>query len=222
MKKTTAIAIMGAVTALAATWVSPAYAGFGFGSLTGHKSSNTQILNQQSKLVHDFSTAQTQILNAQGLLAQAFGDKNQAAELRADAQALAHGASAQDIEKSIGDSSRASKQINKHMEAGAKLTEQGKKLYAQAVPYYATGLTQTIALRPDIMNFSSSAQKALESTSIIDKLSLKNKLAAGLYLVEHVPAYIGELQGTTGEILSYSKKENIAIPPDIQNIIPKN
>ncbi|MGH8273967.1 MAG: hypothetical protein ACRES9_06900 [Gammaproteobacteria bacterium] len=221
MKKIAAIALIVVAAALAAASVCPAYAGFGLGSLTGHKSSNAQILNQQSKLVHDFSTAQTQTLKAQALLAQAFGDKNQAAELRADAKTLANGASAQDVEKSIGDSSRANKQINKNMKAGVKLTEQGKKLYAQAVPYYVTGLTQTIALRPDIMNFSSSAQQALESASIVDKLSLRNKLAAGVYLTKHAPAYISELQGTTGEILSYSKKENITIPADTLSRIPK-
>lgn len=223
MKKFSSISIFGGMIALAALGVSPYAMAFGLSSLMGHhgnKGANAQILKQQSKLVHDFSGAQKQTLTAQALLAQAFGMKTQAAVLRADAKALGSGASAQDIEKSVGDSSSVNKAIQKNMKSGVKMSAQGKKLYIKAVPHYAKGVTETIGLRPDITGFGNGARKAIESASIADKLSLKNKLAAGMYIAEHSPSYIGELEKTTGEILSYSKKEKIAIPKSTLSSIP--
>lgn len=215
MAKRTMMTIIAASVALAAMGIGPSAMGFGLSNLLGHhgnSDSNTQILKQQSRLVNDFTSAQKQILTSQALLVEAFGLKKQAAVLRADRKALKSGASAQDIEKSIGDSSKANQQIQKYQKEGVQLSAKGKKLYKKAVPYYARGLAQTIALRPDIKNFASGARKAIGSSSIVGKLSLKNKLASGMYISEHSPAYIRELQGTSVDIVTYAKKEKIAIP----------
>ena len=211
-----------------AIWIigfAPVCTAFGLGSVTGLMSrgsnpSTSSVLQQQGKLIADFRSSQAELLQAQALFETAFGHKNQAAELRADAKALATGASEQDVEKAIADSSRANAQIDDDMKRSATLSAEGRKDYIRAIPPYAGGLIRAIAMRPDFTNFLTAAQRAIASASITDKLSIRSKLANGLYVAEHAPAYIGSLESTTGDLLSYAKADEIAIPTDALSHIP--
>jgi len=203
----------------------PAFAGFGFGSFAKHLlhpagGASPAMLAQQSKLVTDFAGSQGQILTAQWLLAKAFGDKTQAEELAADEKALGEGASTKPIEKAIADSSRANTLIKAQMQKGDALSKRGRQLYVKALPHYANGLARGVAMRPDFPNFLSNAQRAISSASLLEKLSVKNKLAAGLYVAEHGLGYLKQIQGTTGDLLTYAKKEKISVPTNVLTRIP--
>lgn len=216
----TVIAVSVAI-ALAAS--QPVFAGFGIGSLTLPKSaggSSSEILSQQTQLIRDFSGSQLEVLRAQGLLAKAFDDKTEAAKLAADEQALSQGASASDIEKAMTDSSSVNAKIKAQMDTGAVLSTQGKQLYVQSLPHYANGLEKAVAMRPEFPKFLSGAESAIASASVMEKLSLRNKLSDGVYIAKNAPGYITNLQSTTSDILSYAKKENIPVPKDVTSLIP--
>jgi hypothetical protein len=201
----------------------PAFAGFGIGGLSLPKAgtgSSSGILNQQTQLVRDFSGSQLEVLQAQGLLAKAFDDKTEAATLAADEQALSQGASASDIEKAMTDSSSVNAKIKAQMDKGEVLTAQGRQLYVQSLPHYATGLAKAVAMRPDFPKFLSGAESAIASASVMEKLSLRNKLSDGVYIAKNAPGYITNLQSTTSDILSYAKKENIPVPNNVTSLIP--
>ncbi len=81
--------VLGASLAISLAALQPAFAGFGFGGFAknlAHPAGQISpaLMAQQSKLVDDFAGSQGQILAAQTLLAKAFGDKTQAAELTAE------------------------------------------------------------------------------------------------------------------------------------------
>lgn len=218
-------ALLGASAAIALAAIQPAFAGFGFGSFAKkleHPAGGVSpaLMAQQSKLINDFAGSQGQILAAQALLANAFGDKTQAAELTADEKALGQGASAKPLEKAFADSSRANAMIQSQVHTGAALSAKGRQLYIKALPHYATGLVRAIAMRPDFPNFISNAEREVASASIVDKLSIRNKFAEGLYVARHGPGFIKGVESTTGDLLTYAKKEKISVPSNVLNEIP--
>lgn len=217
--------LLGASVAVSLAVLQPAFAGFGFGSFAKKLENPTggvspALMAQQSKLINDFSGSQGQILVAQALLAKAFGDKTQAEELTADGNALSQGASAKPLEKAFADSSRANSMIRSQIKKGAVISAKGKRLYLKALPHYAGGLARAVAMRPDFPNFIANAESAVTSASIVEKLSVKNKLAEGVYVAAHAPGYIKGLESTTSDLLTYAKKEKISVPSSVLNEIP--
>jgi hypothetical protein len=219
--------LLGASLAVSLAVLQPALAGFGFGGFEKkltHPAGGVSpaLMGQQSKLVSDFAGSQGQILVAQELLAQAFGDKTQAAELAADGNALRQGASMKRLEKVFADSPRADSMFHAQMQKGVGLSAQGRQLYLKALPHYAAGLARGFAMRPDFPNFLSSAENAVASASIMEKLSVKNKLAEGVYVATRAPGYLNGVESTTNDLLTYAKKEKIAVPSNVLDEIPSS
>lgn len=189
---------------------------FAFGSpgfLQGSSTSQSAV-NMQNKLVADFVAGQVGILNSQAKMAAALGDKNSAAKFQADAKALSTGATEDKLERAIQDSSKASKETKANLSKAGSLTGQAKAEMDQAVPGYIIGIAALVKMKSDYKTFLDTAQQEISSAGFMSAMTVRNKLAVGMFVATHGPSYAKSLASTTGDFLNYAKSNNISIPPD--------
>jgi len=181
--------------------------------------SNTEsvdALAMQSELISNYVASAVLINESQVLLAEAFGLKEAAAELRTQGEVLSSGSvlDKDAIKKNKEVSGNANDQIAAKLESGDELSVESQALYAKAVPPYATGLYKASQLSGDLQDFSAVAKDKVSNASIAKKLSVKNELSAGTYLATSMPGFTKDLYNTSKLLISYAKKSEINIPKD--------
>ena len=161
---------------------------------------------EASKLTN---TAQTELLYA-------FGLKEQAAALEAQAKALSSGATLDKdgIEKQKKLSDDANKAIQEKMDSGAQLSAEGKQHYAKSISPFAGAVAITTKMPNDLTAFSNAAQSQIQSSSVLDKVKVTSKLSSGLYLVKELPGYSANLLGCLNKIVTYANKNQIPVLKD--------
>jgi hypothetical protein len=180
------------------------------------KSVSVDALAMQTELIANYVDSAVLLNESQALLADAFGLKDAAAELRAQGEVLSSGSvlDKDAIKKNTQVSTRANDQISAKLDSSEELSLESQALYAQAIPPYAEGLYKVSQLSDDLQNFSSAAKDKFSEASMTKKLSVKKELSAGTYLASSMPGYTKDLYETSKLLISYAKKSEIEIPKD--------
>jgi hypothetical protein len=209
----TGIAVLASASVAAADFALPKLPG-----MSGSKSSGGggNAVAMQDGVVQRYVQASTSVSTALRELALAYDLKDEAAKLDAEIASMQSGAvnDKDSLKKNSQVSSDAQAAVQKKMDAGTELTEEGRKHYIAALPHYVTGVRLTQQLPGDARNFSDAAQAQLASASLIEKTKLTSKLSTGTYLVGEIPGYSGRVLTGFKQIVTYAQKNKIPVPPD--------
>jgi len=178
--------------------------------------SGGDAVGMQEGVVRKYVEASKQLNTAQTELLYAFGLKDQAAALEAQAKALGSGATLDKdgIEKQKKLSDDANKAIQEKIDSGAQLTAEGKQHYVKSLSPYAAAVGITTKMPNELTSFSSAAQSQIQSASVLEKTKVISKLSAGTYLVKELPGFSTGLLSCLGKIVSYANKNQIPVPKD--------
>lgn len=174
------------------------------------------VNSAQSDMLNKFVLSALSISQAQLHLANAFNLNELAAKIEVEMKALESGAVArQDSVKSL-------KQTNEHLEKhieeaeqqGIKLDEESKAHYIKAILPYVLGLVGTNEVAKSAPGFLQSAQSAISSASLTQKLSVTNNLSEGVWLAKELPGFTKDLFDTTKLMLTFAKSNGIEVPED--------
>lgn len=179
-----------------------------------NKSESVDALAMQSELISNYVESAVLINESQVLLAEAFGLKEAAAELRTQGEVLSSGSvlDKDAIKKNKEVSTNANDQIAEKLESGEELSVESQALYAKAIPPYADGLYKASQLSGDLQDFAMVAKDKVSNASLTKKLSVKNELGAGTYLASSMPGFTKDLYDTSKLLISYAKKSEIKVP----------
>jgi hypothetical protein len=179
-------------------------------------SSGGNAIQMQEGVVKKYVEASGLLNKAQTEMLYAFGLKDKAAALEAQAAVLGSGATLDKdgIEKQKKLSEEANNAIQEKLDSNAQLDAEGKKHYANSLAPYAGAVSITSKLPNELSAFGNAAQSQIQSASLTEKLSVTNKLAAGMYLTKELPGYTGGLLGHLNKMVSYANKNQIPVPKD--------
>lgn len=170
----------------------------------------------QEGIIQRYAEASGHILTAQNELALAFGLKEQAAALSAEATALQGGATLDKdaIKKNRQLSDDANAAIQAKIDAGEPLTDEGRQHYINSLIPFSQGVVATSKLPAEASAFSDAAQATVKSASVMEKASVTSKLSAGMYLAKEIPGYSAQMMDTFKKIVTYAQKNDIPVPAD--------
>lgn len=175
---------------------------------------------QQDSFTTAFRDAYVKMLTAQGILLEAFGLKEDAGALKAEAESLQSGPIDKDaIKKVKSSSSRATAAVNEKMESEVALDASSKKIFAQAIPVLFQGTRLTALLPAEAKAFSDSAENALTSASFMEKAKLTNKFKTGTYLATQVPDFLATSGDNYKKVLTFANKQSISVPEDATSLL---
>jgi hypothetical protein len=175
---------------------------------------------QQDSFTTSFRDAYVKMLTAQGILLEAFGQKEDAAALKAEAESLQSGPIDKDaIKKVKSSSSRAAATVNEKMESEVALDASSKETFAEAIPVLVQGTLLTAQLPAEAKTFSDSAQNALTSASLMGKAKLTNKFKTGTYLATQVPDLLATSGDNYKKVLTFANKQEISVPEDATSLL---
>lgn len=188
-------------------------------SLGGSKTAvppGTDASASQDQLVKAYVAADVQTLLGQGKLAEALGLKDQAAEAATEAADLQNGSTATSdaLSKANDVSTQVDSAVAAKLNENATLSDQSKSAYSDGLGHLGLGLLGTIALKDAAMNFQKSAQAQISSASMLDKMSVTKKLAAGTYVAKNLPGHITRLGSALKNAVAYAHSHNIPVPDD--------
>jgi hypothetical protein len=180
------------------------------------KKGQDQSEQAQSQVLKRYADSSAYITTAQVSLAKAFGLKDQAAALEAQAAALNSGATLDKdaISRHKRVSEEAAIATQAKMDEGAQLTDEGRKYYIESLEPFGKGVQIATKLPNEINAFSNLAQTEMKSLTALDQAMLGSKLTTGMFLVTEIPGYTSRVFGSLGKIVSYAQKNEIPVPPD--------
>ena len=219
--------LVGVAFGLCLSGVSTAAFAWGLPSLGGGSSSShaspAQATSLQNKIVAEYALGQASVLKAQSHYALAYGQKKMAARLKAKATALGSGVttSKRNLQTAISMSHTGSKKLAYDMAHSKLMTAASRKQFAKGTAYYAGGVLALTRVIPQLKPFMTSAQGAIRGASFTQVMSVKRKLATGMFLAENAPSYVGGLVKTSGQIVSYARKNNVHLPASATSALGK-
>jgi len=189
----------------------PKIAGLNKPAATSSAETMDSVLAQQNSLVKTYQSSLGDILSSQALLLEAYGMKEDAAKLRAEADAMAKGPlDKKGFEKSTSMSAEANKKVNAKMDEEKALTDEGRGKYQQALLPYATGVVKMTKLVPEFQKFLQSAINQFNSAPLMGKMKVKKQLDVGMYLAKATPGYLANVTTTTKKIVTYAKRQGVS------------
>jgi hypothetical protein len=211
------------VSAIAGAGSLIAMAGIGFaqglpsiGGMNGAAPAGTDASASQDQLVRAYVAADVQTLLGQGKIAEALGLKDQAAEAAAEAAALQNGgtATSDTLSKANDVSTQVDSAVAAKTNENAALSDQSKAAYSEGLGHLGLGLLGTIALKDAAVNFQKAAQAQIGNASMLEKMSVTKKLAAGMYVAKNLPGHITRLGSGLKNAVAYAHSHNIPVPDD--------
>ena len=195
-------------------WGMPKLPGVGGGSSSSGGTSPAQAVSLQNKIVEQYVVGEKSVLQAQSHYAMAYGDKSQADKLDAVIKTLECGAtcSKKNLQTAVRVSSSANKFLTSEMAHKKHLTAVGRKEFVEGTGFYGVGILALTKVVPQLKTFMTSAQGAIKGAPFTQTLSVKHKLATGMFLAEKVPSYVGGLVKSGKEVISYARAGNIRLP----------
>ena len=166
----------------------------------------------QAALLTKFVAGEKAMLIAQSHLAAAYGFKKQEAILKVDAKALGSGATLTHVQDAVKHSESTNKLISKELAEGAKFAAGGRAQYIKSLPYYAIGIVDLKNLVPASQKFLTTAKQQISAAPFTQMMSIKKKLATGIFIATHTPGYIKGIVKTSIKLVTYARVNHISIP----------
>lgn len=170
----------------------------------------------QSEMLKKYVLSAVSISEAQLHLANAFKQNELADKIEAEKKALESGAvSPKDSVNTIQQHSQELSNLMSQAEnEGIKLDEESKAHYVKAILPYVLGLVGTNEVAKSAPGFLDSAQSAISSASLTQKLSVTNNLSEGMWLAKELPGFTKDLYDTTKLMLTFAKSNGVEVPED--------
>lgn len=182
--------------------------------LGGDKTAQNGAFEAQDALLAKFVASSELIAEAQLLAAKSLKLDELVAKMEAEKKAK----SGMSVEEVVKNNRENGENFQKYLAQESKkevqLNDESKKLYMDALVQYAAGLVATKSVVDTAPGFISSAKDTISAASMTEKLSVTNKLEAGLYIAKEAPGYAKSLWETSNVMMSFAKSNNIEVPAD--------
>jgi hypothetical protein len=214
-----ALLMMCIVTGLAVSHSSlaqiPSLPRIGSGSSSTSSTAAPDSSISQDQLVQAYVAADYEILIGESKVAESLGLNDKAAELAAAAKALNSGGTQdsgalQKADKVIDDA----KPLIEAALKNANLVDQAKVTYAQGLSHIGRGIQGTVKLKAAAIAFGQQAQAQIKSASMLQKMAVTQKLAAGSYVATHITDHITNVITALKLTVSFGRSHGVSIPDD--------
>ena len=174
-------------------------------------SSGGDISAIQDKLLSDLTDALGDVLAAQAIIAEAQGNKEQAAALSNASDKMKGGeASNEDIQGGLTLSSDTVAAQQEIINQGDTMSAESKALYAKALLPYVKSVAKTAKLSGPIKDFTKEAQNSLKSIKNPMQIrKLKKTLDVGLFVGKNAPKLIVNLGKSSKDLITFAKKNDL-------------
>lgn len=163
-------------------------------------------------LVRSFVDSNKEILNAQSLLELAYGDKNKAALLQSESDALkSDGVSTDQLKKVVELSNQTNEELAAKQAQHAKLSVEEKKYYAQSLPHFARGVLGTRKLVADVSKFGTNAKNSLMGGGLGAGMA---KMKEGMFVAKATPSYSKNVFDTFRKTVLIGRSNGVKMPAD--------
>lgn len=220
---------------VAAAFAQPA-SGSLFGSGSGEDTAaagkpDTQI--SSDALIIAFVESNKQILTAQALLERAYGEKEKAEILQAEADALSNdGVTKDQLEKVVELSNATNKELEAKQAEQAQLTEEQQKYYVESLPHFGLGVVGTQQMLGIAKGYGEKSKGLVEGGfrkgfgplkdkavhyghgSIASARHEMSRARAAAYVAKASPAYSARVFQTFKKTVSIGRANDVAIPAD--------
>jgi hypothetical protein len=198
-----------------------------FGSLMKKKdsgggigASQGDVEAQQSQLVKRFVGAQEDLIDAQSLIADALGLKEEKEKLDTEAKALGTGnVDKSSLQKSVTLTENANKAIQKKIDEGATLSDKGKVLLGKSLVPYAKSVTGTGGMVADAKILADGIQGQIKAAGMTGAMKIKKAFDVGLYLAPKIPTFAGGQLSQLKKMIDFARKAGVKIPKDVNDAI---
>ena len=182
------------------------------GNATGASLANAMSSESaQEALVIEFKEILSGVALAQAKVLEAYGLKDQAEALRADAGLISGDCDKKCLDKAVAGSKKANKEIASLDLESAELDAEGKAALAEAIPPLIINSYQFSKLVPKIKDWGTSAMNEVKAAGMMGAITVKKKLDTGLFISTKSPGLIKDILSTAKKLLTYSKENNIEI-----------
>jgi hypothetical protein len=183
--------VVSILTIAAISSVSPASAQISMPKFGGLGGGGAAQPGAQGAFFVNFTRARLEINSAQTYLAQAFDLKDEITLLEAEKTTLTSGALDKDgYKKSKEISQNVNAKLSARMVEGAALSDEGRKYYQASIPHLLAGTLITVQLVGDAQALSQSAQAALASGSMMEKVKLAGTAASAAMIAKDIPGFV--------------------------------
>ncbi|CCO23281.1 hypothetical protein [Maridesulfovibrio hydrothermalis] len=166
--------------------------------------------SEQAKLKSRLVSALVHMLDAQGKVLDATGDKDAAGKVANQVESLKKGnVQDEEIDKSVALTEENNKAISEKESSMSDLDKSSKQKLAKALPPYAMGVVDMTKLSKDFTNWLDRAQSAVSSASPASLLSVKDNLAFGLDMAPKIPAICSQTLSTTQKLIAFCKQNKL-------------
>lgn len=159
-------------------------------------------------LLFHYQQSTSELVTAQVHFLRAFGMKQHAAELEAEAVALSNESlSTKELGKITRRSIRANDVILEKISAKKTLSKKARKYYMQGLVPYLNGCRELTIVNKKIHYL----EEGVHSTDMFKKLRAAE---VGIFLVQNLTPYMVSLRKTTSSVLAYAKSNKVKVPSD--------
>lgn len=162
-----------------------------------------------------FTQARVEIGAAQMYLAKAFELKDQVALLEAEQATLKSGSLDGDgIKKAKELSESVNEALAAKMAENAQLSEEGRSNFTASMPHLLQGTLLATKLPAEAQAFADTAQGALTSASLAEKVKFAGMAKAAAALATEVPGFTKSTVGAYKQTVAYGRSNKIPMPKD--------
>jgi hypothetical protein len=162
------------------------------------------IVTEFKQILSGVALAQVKVLNAYGL-------KDQAAALEADANLISGECDKKCLDKAVAGSMAANEEIEKLNVESAQLDAEGKAILAEAIPPLLINSYGFVKFLPKVSEWGKSAGDEMKAAGFMGAAKLKKKFDIGLFIVSKTPSVVKDISSTAKMLMTYSKENNIEI-----------
>lgn len=207
---------LGIMSLILATGVGVAQAQFKLpnvlSSLTGDSSTKSA---SSDTLVRTFVATNQEILTAQKFLALAYDQKDKAALLDSEVQALqSTGVGTDELKKAVELSNKTNEELTARQAEKRQFSEEEKQYYIQSLPHFVRGLAGTKQLIDQLKGLGASADGLMSGGGLSMLGSGLDKMKAAAFVVKATPGYAKGVFDTFRKTVSIARSNNIKMPAD--------
>ena len=169
--------------------------------------SAADALDQQAELMEQVTKSLTSLANAQTLMAEALGLKEEAAIAAQNASDLEAGGltGSDDMEKRLASSDTVTDAIEAKMAEGEQLSDESKKIFASSLPPYGVGSVGMVTSAKSAATTASNLTSSADPQILAKIDELKSIVSFG----KAAPSIISGFKDTTGSIIKFAQANNI-------------
>lgn len=207
------LALLGTVGVAQAQFKMPKLLGGSDTTTTPDSATGVQDANiSNDALVRSFVASNQEILIAQKYLALAYGEKDKAALLQAESDALqSPGVGKDELKKAVDLSTRTNQELAVKQAEKATLSAEERDLYIQSLPHLIRGTVGAKKLVTDVASFGRNAKGSLLQAGLGGGLT---KLQAALFVAKSTPEYSKSVFSTFRKTVSIGKSNGVKMPAD--------